>query len=94
MENIISFDDLRRFAESRWPNSIETTLLSDVRSIVVDGKRTGVIPDWISAGARKQGMDVLIADYRRNSYTMRLIAPPNALNSGDERAKLSKFPLE
>ena len=74
----ITFDELRKFAESRWPNHIETSLLGGVRTKKVDNELTGAIPDWISRGAQQHGLEVLIADFRRGTYSFRLITPPNA----------------
>ena len=76
----ISFDELRRSAESRWPEPIETSLLGDVpwKHDRASGKMTGVIPEWITIGAAKHGLEVLVADFRRGTYSFRLCEPHNA----------------
>ena len=73
----ISFDELRRSAESRWPEPIETSLLGDVpwKHDRASGKMTGVIPEWITIGAAKHGLEVLVADFRRGTYSFRLCEP-------------------
>ena len=84
----IGFNALRRFAESRWPDPIETSLLGDVfrKWDAESGQWTGVIPEWIDKAAAKHGLEVLVADYKRGTYSFRLIAPPNAKVSGPEAA--------
>jgi len=80
----IRFDELRRFAESRWPEPIETSLLGDVfrKWDAESGQWTGVIPEWIDKAAAKHGLEVLVADYKRGTYSFRLIAQPNFMGSG------------
>lgn len=77
----IGFDDLRRFAEACWPNPIETSLLGYVGHQLdpKSGQLTGVIPEWIEKEARKHGLEVLTADYRRGTYSFRLLPPSKEL---------------
>jgi hypothetical protein len=82
----ISFAKLREYAEDRWPNPIETSLLGKVQALVVDGKWVGEIPDWVRDGARQHGLEVIVADFRLSSYSFRLLQPPNAPKHGRWRA--------
>ena len=74
----IGFDELRSFAESCWPDPIETSLLGEVfrRWDANSGQWTGVIPEWIENAATKHGLEVLVADHERGTYSFRLITPP------------------
>jgi len=86
----INFDELRRSAESRWPEPIETSLLGDVpwKHDRASGKMTGVIPEWITIGAAKHGLEVLVADFRRGTYSFRLCEPHNAALTGAEGVRV------
>lgn len=74
----IKMAELRKFAESRWPEVIETTLLGRVDwRVNSSGEYESVIPEWIVLLAREHDMEVLTADWKRNAYFLRFV-PHNA----------------
>lgn len=73
--------EIRRFAESRAPMAIETSLLGKVDWVVdPDGSTRSIIPQWVIDEADKNDMDVMSADWRRGAYTLKL--RPNVELSG------------
>jgi hypothetical protein len=67
------WQELHRFAESRAPAAVETTLLGRVPYAVVDGRYESEIPWQLRDEANRNGLRIVSADYRRNVYVIELL---------------------
>lgn len=70
------FEELRKFADQRWPMPVETSLLGRVPYYEEDGKFVSAIPDWITKEAQEHGLIPVSADFRRGTYMFKLAALP------------------
>lgn len=68
--------ELRRLAESRWPEVIYTSLLGWIQFKLKNGSVESVIPDWVVQDATAAGLEVVAANYANNQYTLKLSKPP------------------
>lgn len=66
--------ELRKFAELRQPTPIETTLLGDVPTTLKDGHLVSRIPAGLSISAWENGLQIIAADFKTGTYTLRLVA--------------------